>query len=183
MPTNRQRREMKAFLKNILGEFIEVLIHQIIYLKRVYPDCIYEKRRRFNLPVFMSKMPWVNDYITGVVEEIKKSISEWKAVAITSVSVVIARNGQGYQKFRLRMPRKLKDVWYEDLRYKTHDFREKLERLFSDTLLRLFEVVAGLKPEPKVKVLYINTEIVSQCACAVFMQVMIRRLRESGGWW
>ena len=47
------------------------------------------------------------------------------------------------------MPRKLKDVWYEDLRYKTHDFREKLERLFSDTVLRLFEVVAGLKPEPE----------------------------------
>ena len=96
MPTNRQRREMKAFLKNILGEFIEVLIHQIIYLKRVYPDCIYEKRRRFNVPVFMSKQPWVNDYITGVVEQIKESITEWTkkkvVVAITSVSVVIARN-------------------------------------------------------------------------------------------
>ena len=86
----------------------------------------------------------------------EQTISEWKAVAITSVSVVIARNGKGYQKFRLRMPRKLKDVWYEDLRYKTHDFREKLERLFSDTLLRLFEVVAGLKPEPQVKMLFID---------------------------
>ena len=156
--SNRQRREMKLFLKNILGEFIEVLIHQIIYLKRIYPDCIYDKRRKFNVPVFMSSQPWVNDYITGVVEDIKKNISDKKAVAaITSVSVIIARNSVGYQKFKLRMPLKLKDVWYEDLGYQTHDFREKLERLFSDTLLRLCEVVAGLKPESEVKMTCINT--------------------------
>ena len=150
MPTNRQRWEMKSFLKDVLGVFITVLVHQIIYLKKIYPDCIYEKRRKFNVPVYMSKQPWVNDYITRAVEDIKKNISDKKAVAaIKSVSVIIARKGQGYQKFRLQMPLKLKDVWYEDLGYKTPDFREKLERLFSDTLLRLCQVVAGLRPEPE----------------------------------
>ena len=91
------------------------------------------------------------------------SMSTYHSV-FTSISdfkcSTLARNGKGYQRFRLRMPRKLKDVWYEDLRYKTHEFREKLERLFSDTLLRLFEVVAGLKPEQQVKMNFTNTEII-----------------------
>ena len=61
--SSRERRERREFLKNITAELIEVLIHQIIYYKRIYPDRIFCKRRMFNLPVMMSKQPWVNDYI------------------------------------------------------------------------------------------------------------------------
>ena len=61
--SSRERSERREFLKNITAELIEVLIHQIIYYKRIYPDRIFCKRRMFNLPVMMSKQPWVNDYI------------------------------------------------------------------------------------------------------------------------
>ena len=71
---------MESFLmpdtKTILVEFIEVLIHQIIKLERIYPDGIYGKRRKYNLAVFMSEHPAVNEFIKEITEGIKKKLSD-----------------------------------------------------------------------------------------------------------
>ena len=64
------------FLKIILVEFIEVLIHQIIKLERIYPDGIYGKRRKYNLAFFMSEHPAVNKFIKEITEGIKKKLSD-----------------------------------------------------------------------------------------------------------
>ena len=64
------------FLKIILVEFIEVLIHQIIKLERIYPDGIYGKRRKYNLAVFMSEHLAVNEFIKEITEGIKKKLSD-----------------------------------------------------------------------------------------------------------
>ena len=62
--------------KTILVEFIEVLIHQIIKLERIYPDGIYVKRRKYNLALFMSEHPSVNEFIKEITEGIKKKLSD-----------------------------------------------------------------------------------------------------------
>ena len=71
---------MESFLmpdtKTILVEFIEVLIHQIIKLERIYPDGIYGKRRKYNLAVFMSEHLAVNEFIKEITEGIKKKLSD-----------------------------------------------------------------------------------------------------------
>jgi len=144
--TNQNRRERKDFMKCIIPEFVEVLIHQIIFLKRVYPDVIYKKRRMFNLPVMMSRQPWVNDYISKVTQQMKTNIDERRAIVIYSVNVIFSRDGKGYQRFRVKLPN-LTNIEFDSLGYEPSDFREKLEQHLSNILLRLAEVVAGLKEE------------------------------------
>jgi mitotic spindle assembly checkpoint protein MAD2B len=36
---------------NILCEFLEVAIHLILYMREIYPAGIFEKRKKYNVPV------------------------------------------------------------------------------------------------------------------------------------
>ena len=56
------KKEEEVYL-DIFCEFLEVLIHQIIFLRDLYPVSIFEKRRKFNMPLNMSVQPWVSDFI------------------------------------------------------------------------------------------------------------------------
>ena len=137
--TNKIRRQEKEFLRTIVAELVEVLIHQIIYLKRIYPDQIFVEKRRFNSPVMMSIQPWINDYIESVTEDIKKNIHDRKAYRIYRVNVIFSRRGRGYQKFKLKLP-KLDECWYEDLGYGIRELRRKMDHDVPNMLLRLTQV-------------------------------------------
>ena len=89
--------------KTILVEFIEVLIHQIIKLERIYPDGIYVKRRKYNLALFMSEHPSVNDFIKEITEGIKKKLSDPEE-DIEGLALVISRGNKTYRKFSLMFP-------------------------------------------------------------------------------
>ena len=91
------------FLKTLFVEFIEVLIHQIIKLKRLYPDGIYGKRRKYNLTVFMSEHPLVNEFIKEITKGINNQLSDPEA-DIEAVVLVISRGNKTDQKFRLAFP-------------------------------------------------------------------------------
>jgi mitotic spindle assembly checkpoint protein MAD2B len=36
---------------NVLCEFLEVAIHLILYMREIYPAGIFEKRKKYNVPV------------------------------------------------------------------------------------------------------------------------------------
>ena len=40
---------------NILCEFLEVAIHLILYTREIYPAEIFEKRKKYNVPVQVGK--------------------------------------------------------------------------------------------------------------------------------
>ena len=141
--TNKIRKQEKEFLRTMVGELVEVLIHHIIYLKRIYPDRIFVEKRRFNSPVMMSIQPWINDYIESVVEDIKKNIHDRKAHRIYRVNVIFSRRGRGYQKFKLKMP-KLDECFYEDLGYGCIELRKKMEHDVPNMLLRLTQVLTPM---------------------------------------
>ena len=138
------------FLKTILVEFIEVLIHQIIKLKRIYPDGIYGKRRKYNLAVFMSEHPSVNEFIKEITEGINNQLSDPEA-DIEGVVLVITRGNKTDQKFRLAFPgfKSLMDPDQDqdsdsdsDPEVDTEaDLMESLELNFASVLLRLAEVL------------------------------------------
>ena len=98
---------MESFLmpdtKTILVEFIEVLIHQIIKLERIYPDGIYGKRRKYNLAFFMSEHPAVNKFIKEITEGIMKKLSDPEE-DIEGLALVISRGNKTYRKFSLMFP-------------------------------------------------------------------------------
>ncbi|KAK3741017.1 hypothetical protein RRG08_005707 [Elysia crispata] len=71
---------------DILSEFVEVCIHCVLYSRGLYPQGVFEKRIKYNVPVQMCLHPGVCAYITNVVDSIKMLLSEGQ---VDKISVVI----------------------------------------------------------------------------------------------
>ncbi|KAH9486521.1 Mitotic spindle assembly checkpoint protein MAD2B [Psilocybe cubensis] len=69
-----------------IAEFIEVAIHTILYVRQVYPAEIFVRRKKYETPVFQSRHPALNDYITGAVKAIADELVHGK---IDKVVVVL----------------------------------------------------------------------------------------------
>ena len=135
---NNDKREVH---KDVFIEFVEVLIHQVIYLMKIYPDSIYATRRKFNIPVKMSNHPWVNNYIEQILETLKKNINNEKT-DFDSVDVVISHKARDRKdRFKLEFQKKamdqLLDVLPEDHMYRT-------EMNLASMLMRLTSSVSSL---------------------------------------
>lgn len=51
---------------DIFSEFLEVAIHSILYNRELYPAGVFERRKKYNVPVQICVHPEVNQYITQV---------------------------------------------------------------------------------------------------------------------
>ncbi|XP_053957205.1 DNA polymerase zeta subunit 2 [Anastrepha ludens] len=53
-------------LTDIVIEALEVFLNHILYVRNLYPEQIFKKRRVYNAPVYVSIFPPLNAYIHGV---------------------------------------------------------------------------------------------------------------------
>ncbi|KAI9512544.1 DNA-binding protein [Russula earlei] len=53
-----------------ITEFIEVAVHTILYVRQVYPADIFVRRKKYETPVYQSRHPGLNEYISGAVKAI-----------------------------------------------------------------------------------------------------------------
>jgi len=67
--TNNEHNYLTVFL-----ELVEVLIHQVIYLRDIYPKSIFSKKKKYKTPLMMCEHPWVNDYIQKTIASIEAFI-------------------------------------------------------------------------------------------------------------
>lgn len=49
---------------------VEVAIHTILYVRQVYPAEIFVRRKKYNTPVFQSRHPALNEYISGAIKAV-----------------------------------------------------------------------------------------------------------------
>jgi len=65
-------------LSNICSHFcflqVEVAIHTILYVRQVYPADIFVRRKKYDTPVFQSRHPSLNEYISGAVKAIGEEL-------------------------------------------------------------------------------------------------------------
>ena len=83
---NQQKLDTSEIISDILCEFLEVAIHTILYIRDIYPAVIFDKRKKYNVPVQMSCHPQVNEYILSVLQSIKPLL---KSDSIRSLALVI----------------------------------------------------------------------------------------------
>ncbi len=50
---------------------VEVAIHTILYVRHVYPAELFVRRKKYDTPVFQSRHPALNEYISGAVKAAK----------------------------------------------------------------------------------------------------------------
>ncbi|KAJ3586452.1 hypothetical protein NHX12_012850 [Muraenolepis orangiensis] len=77
---NKQR-----MVADILCEFLEVAIHLILYVREVYPSGIFQKKRKYNVPVQMSCHPELNQYIQDTLHCVKPLIEKNDAEKVAVV--------------------------------------------------------------------------------------------------
>lgn len=86
---------------DIFSEFLEVAIHSILYNRELYPAGVFERRKKYNVPVQICVHPEVNQYITQVVNGISEfnSSNQLEKVAL----VVCKKELQPLEKFILEI--------------------------------------------------------------------------------
>ncbi|KAJ7925980.1 DNA-binding protein [Mycena leptocephala] len=57
-----------------ITEFIEVAIHTILYVRQIYPAELFIRRKKYDTPVFQSRHPALNDYVSGAVKAIGEQL-------------------------------------------------------------------------------------------------------------
>ena len=53
---------------------VEVAIHTILYVRQVYPVDLFVRRKKYDTPVFQSRHPALNEYISGAVKAIGEEL-------------------------------------------------------------------------------------------------------------
>ena len=52
-------------VSRVFCEFLEVAVHQILFVRSVYPAELFERKRKYNVPVRQSRHKDLNDYIAN----------------------------------------------------------------------------------------------------------------------
>uniref|UniRef100_A0A8C6LDH1 Mitotic spindle assembly checkpoint protein MAD2B n=1 Tax=Nothobranchius furzeri TaxID=105023 RepID=A0A8C6LDH1_NOTFU len=81
----RQDLNFGQVVADILCEFLEVAIHLILYVREVYPSGIFQKKKKYNVPVQMSCHPGLNQYIQDTLHCIKPLIEKNDAEKVVVV--------------------------------------------------------------------------------------------------
>ncbi|EIN13986.1 DNA-binding protein, partial [Punctularia strigosozonata HHB-11173 SS5] len=65
-----------TYYQTIIGiiEFIEVAIHTILYVRQVYPADLFVRRKKYDTPVYQSRHPVLNEYISGAMRAVGDEI-------------------------------------------------------------------------------------------------------------
>uniref|UniRef100_A0A3B4TFB9 Mitotic spindle assembly checkpoint protein MAD2B n=1 Tax=Seriola dumerili TaxID=41447 RepID=A0A3B4TFB9_SERDU len=81
----RQDLNFGQVVADILCEFLEVAIHLILYVREVYPSGIFQKKKKYNVPVQMSCHPELNQYIQDTLHCVKPLIEKNDAEKVVVV--------------------------------------------------------------------------------------------------
>eukprot|EP00039_Didymoeca_costata_P022028 m.3488 g.3488 ORF g.3488 m.3488 type:complete len:203 (-) comp2780_c0_seq1:174-782(-) len=125
----------------VLEEFLEAALHTILFVRNVYPAELFERRKKYEVPIQMSRHPELNSYILSVIS----SLSPWiKQGIVDKVSVVITNeNRDPLERFLFEL---LTPAEWENNVTLSHD---ELERALRGFLLKLSISDAFLSPLPK----------------------------------
>lgn len=60
----------------LMTEFLEPMVHQYLFLRRVYPERFFEKCVAYGVPIYRAKHPMLSHYITKVIQATRVPIAE-----------------------------------------------------------------------------------------------------------
>mmetsp|Transcript_63940 Transcript_63940/g.151239 ORF Transcript_63940/g.151239 Transcript_63940/m.151239 type:complete len:189 (-) Transcript_63940:576-1142(-) len=75
----------------VLRDFLEVAIHSILFVREIYPADLFQRCRKYGVPVRQSRHPSLNQYIADAVE----SVSEWVKLGCLDKFVLEIRDSTG----------------------------------------------------------------------------------------
>ncbi|CAK9294416.1 unnamed protein product [Gordionus sp. m RMFG-2023] len=125
---------------DILGDFLETVFHQILYVEQLYSKAAFTKVKNYNIPLYKCFGSEAQDYITNVVEGIKFIIKE---NALNTINFNIY-GYRAYDNSRLLLETFTFDIGHvsndrlkeqDDFGYELYDMVDSLEQHFRDIIL------------------------------------------------
>ena len=83
---------------SVLSSFLEVAVHQYLFVRRVYPATLFDRRRHFSMPVHMSRHPELNAYISRALAGVRQQLQEG---SLGALAVVLVEEASGVPVERL----------------------------------------------------------------------------------
>lgn len=80
---------MNTDTADTITEAIEVFINSVLYIRKVYPGTIFEKRKVYNSLIYVSIYPPLNDYILNVLVSMKTFI---ETNELSRIEIIIYKN-------------------------------------------------------------------------------------------
>ena len=137
------QEKSKEFFRDVFVEFIEVVIHQVVFLMKIYPDSIFVNRRKFNIPVKMSNHPWVNNYIDQVLETFKKNV-ESDNIDFDNIDIVVSNKTRDFRdKFRIEFNKLNSDILRIPI------YLHRIEMNLASIVMRLSSAVTSLQVDTR----------------------------------
>jgi len=82
---DKQTVDLLAVSGGVLCEFLEVAFHLILYVREVYPPVVFERRKKYNVPVQMCCHPDLNQYILDVLQTAKPLLEKGEVQRVVLV--------------------------------------------------------------------------------------------------
>eukprot|EP00048_Salpingoeca_helianthica_P010946 m.156810 g.156810 ORF g.156810 m.156810 type:complete len:233 (-) comp15158_c0_seq8:42-740(-) len=127
---------MEDGVASVICDLLEVAIHTILYVRSVYPATIFERRKKYGVPVQMSRHPELNQYIADSLTTIHHLLQNKNADAV--VIVIQSLSGVPLERFVFE---------FEFLERSLADAPD-LEHALRAILLKLSVCDAALSPNP-----------------------------------
>lgn len=144
----------QAALAACFTNFLTVSIHQILFLRSVYPRATFLPVRAYNYPVRQSRHPKVCDYINDVAIAVDTEIRKGTITAVTIV-IFSLRTNQPLERYAFdlsgfpRVPPGEANTTFEERKEDPQKPQVDLEAQFRACLARLASACARLTPLPR----------------------------------
>jgi len=79
-------RWTRAEFADVLAEFLEVAIHQILFVREIYPRESFTRRKKYDTPVHMSRLLPIQEYICDIVTNLEAPLA---ANALDKVMILV----------------------------------------------------------------------------------------------
>lgn len=137
---------------DVLTEFLEVAIHSILYTRELYPRQIFDLRKKYQIPIYVSKHPKVNDYINSCLGTVRHLL---QSDSVKDVSVAILRDGELQEKYVFSLRLTGTDA--------SEDYLVSVEEIFRQYILKLTVIDSGLERLPRDCTFAIQVTTNEQC--------------------
>uniref|UniRef100_A0A7S1HTY5 HORMA domain-containing protein n=1 Tax=Eutreptiella gymnastica TaxID=73025 RepID=A0A7S1HTY5_9EUGL len=123
---------------DVLLQFLEVATHTVLFCRQVYPVEVFEERRKYGAPVWISRHPALRDYVSRTV----LSLRDWMSQGLIERFNIILKDDEGFvwERFVLQIA--------SDGAGPTSQCPPELESALRAFLLKLRVCDAQLAPTP-----------------------------------
>nr|XP_022901219.1 mitotic spindle assembly checkpoint protein MAD2B [Onthophagus taurus] len=138
----------ESTIHQLLCEFFEVIIHNILYRRHVYPKSIFIKTKSYGIPAFQSIHPQLNEYI---LETLKVVLFHLKNKTLKTLIITITTGKVFLERYVINL--------LEIKEYATNDLYQSLEGVFKKFCLKIETAIESLNNVPKDPGFLIHLEV------------------------